>query len=78
MLGGMFAGHTESGGEMIVKNGKKMKLFYGMSSATAMKKHVGGVAEYRYVADVYSKCLDVYSKCLDIYSKCLDVYIRCL
>ncbi|XP_041376383.1 GMP reductase 1-like [Gigantopelta aegis] len=47
MLGGMFAGHTESGGEMIVKNGKKMKLFYGMSSATAMKKHVGGVAEYR-------------------------------
>lgn len=47
MLGGMFAGHTESGGEMIEENGKKFKLFYGMSSATAMKKHAGGVAEYR-------------------------------
>lgn len=47
MLGGMFAGHTESGGEMIEEKGKKFKLFYGMSSATAMKKHAGGVAEYR-------------------------------
>ncbi|OWF53510.1 GMP reductase 1-like [Mizuhopecten yessoensis] len=47
MLGGMFAGHTESGGEIVEKNGKKFKLFYGMSSATAMKKHAGGVAEYR-------------------------------
>ncbi|KAL5021982.1 hypothetical protein ScPMuIL_001137 [Solemya velum] len=47
MAGGMFAGHTESGGEMIEQNGKKFKLFYGMSSATAMKKHAGGVAEYR-------------------------------
>ncbi|KAL3859691.1 hypothetical protein ACJMK2_009897 [Sinanodonta woodiana] len=47
MLGGMLAGHTESGGEVIEKNGKKFKLFYGMSSATAMKKHAGGVAEYR-------------------------------
>ena len=47
MLGGMLAGHTESGGETIEKNGKKYKVFYGMSSATAMKKHSGGVAEYR-------------------------------
>ena len=47
MLGGMLAGHTESGGEVIEKNGKKYKLFYGMSSDTAMKKHAGGVAEYR-------------------------------
>ncbi|KAI8759430.1 GMP reductase 2 [Biomphalaria glabrata] len=47
MLGGMLAGHTESGGEIIEKDGKKYKLFYGMSSATAMKKHSGGVAEYR-------------------------------
>jgi len=47
MLGGMLAGHTESGGEMVEVNGKKMKLFYGMSSDTAMTKHVGGVAEYR-------------------------------
>ena len=48
MAGGMFAGHTESGGEMMEQNGKKFKIFYGMSSATAMKKHAGGVAEYRY------------------------------
>jgi GMP reductase len=47
MLGGMLAGHTESGGEMVEVDGKKMKLFYGMSSDTAMTKHVGGVAEYR-------------------------------
>ncbi|KAG7269607.1 hypothetical protein CRUP_005165 [Coryphaenoides rupestris] len=47
MLGGMLAGHTESGGEVIEKNGKKYKLFYGMSSDTAMKKHAGAVAEYR-------------------------------
>ncbi|XP_068094155.1 GMP reductase 2 [Hyperolius riggenbachi] len=47
MLGGMLAGHTESGGEIIEKGGKKYKLFYGMSSETAMKKHAGGVAEYR-------------------------------
>ena len=47
MLGGMLAGHTESGGELLEINGKKYKQFYGMSSATAMEKHVGGVAEYR-------------------------------
>ena len=47
MLGGMFAGHDESGGELIEKNGKKYKMFYGMASATAMKKFAGGVAEYR-------------------------------
>ncbi len=47
MLGGMLAGHDESGGEMMEENGKKFKLFYGMSSKTAMDKHSGGVAEYR-------------------------------
>ena len=47
MLGGMLAGHTESGGELLEVNGKKYKQFYGMSSTTAMNKHVGGVAEYR-------------------------------
>ena len=49
MLGGMFSGHTECAGEVIERNGQKLKLFYGMSSETAMKKHSGGVAEYRYV-----------------------------
>ncbi|GIZ08688.1 GMP reductase [Flavobacterium sp. UMI-01] len=47
MLGGMLAGHDESGGEWIEVNGKPYKQFYGMSSTTAMNKHVGGVAEYR-------------------------------
>ena len=47
MLGGMLAGHTESGGEIIEKQGKPYRKFYGMSSSTAMEKHVGGVAEYR-------------------------------
>ncbi|XP_007884909.1 GMP reductase 2 [Callorhinchus milii] len=47
MLGGMLAGHTQCGGEIIEKNGKKFKLFYGMSSETAMRKHTGGVSDYR-------------------------------
>ncbi|TRZ45208.1 GMP reductase [Robertkochia solimangrovi] len=47
MLGGMLAGHDESSGELIEKNGKRYKKFYGMSSETAMQKHMGGVAEYR-------------------------------
>lgn len=47
MLGGMLAGHDESGGELVERNGKMYKLFYGMSSDTAMNKHAGGVAEYR-------------------------------
>ena len=47
MLGGMFAGHDESGGEIVQENGKTFRLFYGMSSQTAMDKHSGGVAEYR-------------------------------
>ncbi len=47
MLGGMLAGHEESGGELIEKEGKKFKQFYGMSSETAMTKYAGGVADYR-------------------------------
>ena len=47
MLGGMLAGHDESGGQVVERDGKKYKQFYGMSSATAMEKHVGGVANYR-------------------------------
>ena len=48
MLGGMLAGHTESGGEIITGNdGKKYKSFYGMSSGVAMEKYAGSVAEYR-------------------------------
>ena len=47
MLGGMFAGHDESGGQLIERNGQQFKQFYGMSSETAMEQHAGGVAEYR-------------------------------
>ena len=47
MLGGMFAGHDENGGQLIERDGRHFKLFYGMSSSTAMEKHAGGVAEYR-------------------------------
>src|SRR5882672_6848625 len=47
MLGGMFAGHDESGGELIERDGTTFKRFYGMSSRLAMEKYSGGVAEYR-------------------------------
>jgi len=47
MLGGMLAAHDQSGFEVIEENGEKFVRFYGMSSDTAMKKHAGGVAEYR-------------------------------
>jgi len=47
MLGGMLAGHTESGGELVEIDGQRFKQFYGMSSTTAMDKYVGRVAEYR-------------------------------
>lgn len=43
----MFAGHDESGGTLVEEDGQWYKDFYGMSSATAMEKYAGGVAEYR-------------------------------
>ena len=47
MLGGMLAGHDESGGEIVEQDGQLFKLFYGMSSETAMDTYMGGVADYR-------------------------------
>jgi GMP reductase len=47
MLGGMLAGHDECAGEVVEQAGEYFKVFYGMSSDTAMQKHAGGVAEYR-------------------------------
>lgn len=63
MLGGMFAGHDEGGGDIItetyttgrvdndtkepVYEERKFVQFYGMSSDTAMDKHHGGMANYR-------------------------------
>ncbi|CAL4320813.1 GMP reductase [Buchnera aphidicola (Eriosoma grossulariae)] len=47
MLGGMLAGHEESEGSVLEKNGKKFMIFYGMSSDIAMKKYIGSIAKYR-------------------------------
>lgn len=63
MLGGMFAGHDQGGGNIIVEHHntmqrdeetgkpiyeeKKFIQFYGMSSNTAMIKHHGEMADYR-------------------------------
>ena len=47
MSGSMFAGHDESGGKIIEENGKVYKVFYGMSSTTAMNTYSGGVANYK-------------------------------
>jgi GMP reductase len=75
MSGSMFAGHTESGGELIHDTNfegdiiKSYKIFYGMSSSTAMNKYSGGVAHYRssegktvkleYRGDVKNTILDI-------------------
>ncbi|OON39936.1 GMP reductase [Izhakiella australiensis] len=47
MLGGMLAAHDECEGTVVEEQGEKFMLFYGMSSETAMKRHVGSVAGYR-------------------------------
>lgn len=47
MMGGQFSGHDENPGELIEENGKKYKMFYGMSSELAMNKHYGKMAKYR-------------------------------
>jgi len=70
MAGGMFSGYDESGGDLVQdpKTGKKYKQFYGMSSEVAMKKHSGGVKNYRasegkcvlipYRGSVTDKCIN--------------------
>ena len=47
MLGGMLAGHDECEARIVQESGETFCEFYGMSSSTAMEKHVGGVANYR-------------------------------
>jgi len=70
MLGGMLAGHDESSGEILtLTNNQRVKRFYGMSSAVAMEKHSGGVANYRasegkcvtvpYRGPVYNTALEI-------------------
>lgn len=62
MLGGMFAGHQEGGGQLVdryfrsdevtregepVVEKRQYVEFYGMSSKTANEKHFGGLQDYR-------------------------------
>ena len=47
MIGGMFAGHTESEFEIIEKDGLQFLEYFGSSSKRAMEKHNGGKANYR-------------------------------
>ena len=48
MLGGMFAGHKESGGEVVTDDdGIQNKDFYGMSSTKAKQTYYGDLAEHR-------------------------------
>lgn len=47
MCGGVFSGHDENPGEVVVEDGKQYKLFYGMSSQHAMEKHYGKMEKYR-------------------------------
>ena len=48
MLGGMFAGHKESGGELVTDDdGEQYKDFYGMSSTKAQQTYYGDLAELR-------------------------------
>ena len=47
MGGGMFSGHKECNGEIIVENDKQYKLFYGMSSLRANNNYNGGLNQYK-------------------------------
>ena len=47
MLGGMLSGHDEGETEIVEEGGRKFVSFYGMSSAEAMTRYAGGVANYR-------------------------------
>ena len=47
MVGGQFAGHDQNPGEIVEENGKKYKLFHGMSSDKAQETHYGKMNSYR-------------------------------
>lgn len=49
MIGSLFAGHNESGGELVcnIVEDKKFKRSFGMSSNDAMQKFYGSVADHR-------------------------------
>lgn len=91
MVGGQFAGHDENPGEVIEKDGKKMKLFYGMSSQHAMEKHYGKMENYRssegrrievpYKGSLETTVLDylggIRSTCTYINAKCIKNMPKC-
>jgi GMP reductase len=47
MMGSLFAGFTQSEGELIEENGNKYKLHFGSSSKTALEKFYGKVDPHR-------------------------------
>jgi GMP reductase len=48
MVGGQFAGHDQNPGDLVEhSDGKKYKLFYGMSSTHAQEKNYGKAEKYR-------------------------------
>ncbi len=47
LFGSMFSGFEQSGGETIIKDGKKYKEYFGSSSNKAMTDYYGKKAEYR-------------------------------
>jgi len=47
MCGSLFSGYEQSGGETVMKDGKKFKEFFGSSSNKAMNDFYGKKAEYR-------------------------------
>jgi GMP reductase len=91
MMGGQFAGHDENPGKIVTEKGKQMKLFYGMSSEHAMKKHYGQMANYRssegreikipYKGPLQNTILDylggVRSTCTYINAKCIKHIPKC-
>lgn len=92
MMGGQFAGHDQNPGELIEEaNGKKFKMFYGMSSDKAQEIHFGKMNTYRssegrvlkipYKGDLNSTVLDflggLRSACTYINASCIKHMPKC-
>jgi GMP reductase len=92
MMGGQFAGHDQNPGELIEdSNGKKFKMFYGMSSDKAQEIHFGKMNTYRssegrvlkipYKGDLNATVLDflggLRSTCTYINASCIKHMPKC-
>ena len=92
MMGGQFAGHDQNPGELIEEaNGKKFKMFYGMSSDKAQEIHFGKMNTYRssegrvlkipYKGDLNATVLDflggLRSACTYINASCIKHMPKC-